>query len=239
MNSTLDVTLARDLIPLDVVRPWHRAALRVCGLAAEDIGWGVMLKSDPEIGVGAIDVLPSEVDQLFSKCGLDAFGTEPFVARFRDLVHAGLLVEWAQVVQLVLQDLPRTAIAKLDFCGAFAIDGGRPEEFGGFATRVTREAIFEQPPVHEFFAALDARQRWKDSLEDKPLDERVAAAAHEVAGGEMSLGDALRTAFPECVTGDESAHSAVELHVALHRYIEAWAEGNQPEDADQLGLPYP
>lgn len=80
-----------------------------------------------------------------------------------------------------------------------------------------------------------------------PLDDRIAAATASVTDGEVSLGAALREAFPEAHSGDESPEMAAGLYRAVETYVRAWAAANVEAPSfraafigdEQIGESYP
>lgn len=63
---------------------------------------------------------------------------------------------------------------------------------------------------------------------------QIQAAAQDVAGGEVSLGDALRKHFPTAEDGSTSPEMELELHRACEQFIRQWAHWNVPV-ADEKG----
>ena len=65
------------------------------------------------------------------------------------------------------------------------------------------------------------------------LDAQIKAAAGDVAGGEVSLGDALRKHFPTATSGDESPGMGFAWQQACTEYIEQWARWNVSVEGDE------
>lgn len=158
MSTNYTVATALTDLPSDALTAAHRVALDQVGFAVADHAGQAYLYTPAEGGPSTLDL---EMFQPFDETwrewledtGLVAHAGEPFVEELRSLVERGE-VDWTAVLQLVLQHMP-PQVAHIDVQGSWWCDKLRRGEFGGFAVRVTREAVHGQESAGQFFARLD------------------------------------------------------------------------------------
>lgn len=245
MSNHYDVTTSTTPLPTEHLKEWHRLALDAVGFSVDDNNaFGAMLFTPRQVGTGQIAIEAggrwASPDHAWSsflqETGLEVHSDQPFVQHLREACVSRKTVDWDEVVQLVLQDMPADAVPHIDFTGAFFGEKERAGDFGGFAGRITREASYFQESPDQFFAELDRQLAWAASVRCLPPSERIDRVLEEmIDGGEMALGEALRLAYPEAKTGDLAPGVDFAAHEGLRSLVEQWVSANVPAAEEPEG----
>lgn len=193
MANNYDVTTLVSPLPATCVKEEHKLLLGLAGFNAEADGDNVYLYTPAETGTDMItlsdycdyasDSFDSAWNAMLADNGLEPFVHSPSIVELRTQL-AGFFqsvgwdgggVDWPDVVQIVLRDMPADQVSHLDFQGGYGCDKERPGEFGGYALRVTRDAIHCSESPGQFFARLDTHRNEADPV--KALREENAAVA--------------------------------------------------------------
>lgn len=226
-NSTV-ATLLNDL-PAKYISEAHRLALEMCNFALETQPDGHHLYLYTRNDEGPVELqvnrdMPFEEGwaEFLDSSGLIACDDESFVAILREQLCTNDL-DWPEVLQLVLAEIPAEAIPHIDVQGSFWCDKERPAEFGGFAVRITRAWIHHQTSHPCFFRRLTRLAGDATT----PAATRIENVVAEVLSSSDGLYGALAAAYPERKS-DSGQHDLTperaSLESALAAYIRAWAE---------------
>jgi len=226
MSTHSAVATVLTHLPKQYVTEAHRLALSACNVAVVDT-------TDPELlylytrdGEGPQELqlnanLPFDDfwADFLEDTGLDECADDPFVATLRECLTRGD-VDWSQVLQLVLCEIPEDALSHIDVQGSYWCDKERPGEFGGFAFRVTRTNVHVQEGDWQFFQRLDRLGRGKE----QPLSVITDSVIDTVLRSATGLAGVLALAFPErpADAGEPAAERAA-LEAALQEYVAAWS----------------
>jgi hypothetical protein len=186
-------------------------------------------------------------EMFLSSGGFGHRRNEPFLRaleeRSKEALRSNKTIDWTEMVQLVLNDIPSEVVSHLDFKGAEVPSEKSwpgPGYVNSSAIRLTRDAIYRQPAAEDFFNELDARQAWIAEVTALEPRERVEAVVEKVLGeGETSLGDALRMAFPEAEQGALAPGDDLLAEHGLIAMVNAWVGWNVPGAEDEPETPRP
>ena len=155
MADNYECVTALQSLPIEHVKPWHRLALNAAGFEFEEGSEGVYMYAPAECGTRGIDIDIADVEGFLEDTGLVAYATESFVKDFIALAGDKGQVDWSEVAQLMLKDMP-PEVPHMDFQAAYWCSKSRSGEFGGFSLRITRDAIHAMS-TSELFDQLDAK----------------------------------------------------------------------------------
>lgn len=256
--SNYDVTTLETKIPSEHFTKAHALALDLVGFTSVDEGAGVYLYTPREVGTSDFDIREYEGEtfdaswaSMLDETGLAPYAESSFVQDLRAVTQQrydwrggkgtpASEVDWTQVVQAMLRDLPMDAVPHLDLQGAYWADKERQSNFGGFAVRITRDQVRFQESPQQFFERLDREQKWADKVRIKPPKDRVEDVIEAVLGeSETSLGHALREAFPEATSGDVSPDADRMAVIGLTGLVNHWVDSNVLAGEDEPETPRP
>lgn len=139
MSNNYETITVLTMLPPNSLSKAHRIALRGCGFCIEDSAKDIYLYSNEARSIDHDDGNDA-IRELSESEAANPGAEAAFQSWLLEELSGPNEVYWEDVLQRVLQGLPE-GVPHLDLQAAYWCDKERPDEFGGWAMRITREDV--------------------------------------------------------------------------------------------------